>query len=278
MPRRPLGLLYLCLAGSLLVQPAGAADLYLSGGLGNSAGGGIGSASTDFFDAESDDVDASPTYGGSIGLAFAMDEALPQIKSFELPSWIVRTELEFLTGRDYELRTDGAGGNDFFLSQVEAWTLMPNVSVEVPVRPMVAWLFGRIPVLEPMSLYGNAGIGAAHVDLETSDTVTSGSESTFNFAWQAGAGLSYALTDTTSFSLGWRYLSLGTAETGLSGIQGGGHYSLALSGHEILTGLRINFYTAPLADMHPRHWHAPHVSLPSWLGGGEEEASDDAEL
>ena len=285
MLRPPLGFIYLVLAGWLLVQPAGAAELYLSGGLGNSGGSGIGSVSTDFFDAESDDVDASPTYGGTVGLAFAMDEALPQIKSFELPSWIVRTELEFLMGRDYELRTNGAGVDDFFLSEVDAWTLMPNVSLEIPVRSAVSWLFGRIPVLEPMSLYGNAGIGAARVDLETSDTNSSGSETAFNFAWQAGAGLSYALTDTTSFSLGWRYLSLGTTEAELSGIQGGGTYKLDLSSHEIVTGLRVNFYTAPLADMHPRNWRRPHIPLPDlhlpgWLGGGDasEEASDEDEL
>jgi opacity protein-like surface antigen len=283
MLRPPLGFFYVLLAGQLLVQPAGAAELYLSGELGNSGGNGTGSVSTDFFDAKSDDVDASPAYGGSIGLAFALDEALPAVKSFELPSWIVRTELEFLMGRDYELRTDGAGVNDFFLTEVDAWTLMPNVSLEVPVRSAVSWMFGRIPVLEPMSLYGNLGIGTARVDLDASDTNSSGSETTFNFAWQAGAGLSYALTDTTSFTLGWRYISLGTTEAELSGIQGGADYELELSSHEIVTGLRVNFYTAPLVDMHPRNWRAPRVplpDLPSWLGGGDadEEASDEDEL
>ena len=63
-----------------------------------------------------------------------MDEALPAIKTFELPSWIVRTELEYLIGRDYEIKTDGAAANDFFLSEVDAWTVMPNFSVEVPLR------------------------------------------------------------------------------------------------------------------------------------------------
>lgn len=279
MLRTLLGSFYLLLAACPLVQPAGAADLYLSGGIGNSAGGGSGSVETDFFEADGDDVDASPAYGGSFGLAFAMDEALPQIKSFELPSWIVRTELEFLMGRDYELRTDGAGVNDFFLSEVDAWTLMPNATLEVPVRSAVSWLFGRIPILEPMNLYGNAGIGTAHIGLDTSDTNSSGSSSGFNFAWQAGAGITYTLTDTTSFTLGWRYLSLGTAEAELSGIQGGGDYELELSSHEVVTGLRVNFYSAPLADMHPRHWRAPRIPLPGWLGGGEdEEASEPDEL
>ena len=83
----------------------------------------IGSVSgeTDFFDIEGDDADSSPAYGGSLGLAFAIDEAVPHIKGFEMPSWILRTEIEFQMGRDYELRSDGAQADDFF-SEVDAWT------------------------------------------------------------------------------------------------------------------------------------------------------------
>jgi opacity protein-like surface antigen len=271
MFRFPLTSTYALLAGWLLVQPAGAADLYFAGGIGNSAGGGDANASSDFYDVGSDDVDSSPAYGGSFGLAFAMDEAVPQLQTFELPSWTVRTELEFLMGRDYELSTAAVGAGDHFLSEIDAWTLIPNVTVEVPVRSAVSWLFGRIPILEPMNVYGNIGIGAAHVDLHASDNASSGSSSGLEFAWQGGAGITYTLTDTTTFQLGWRYLSLGNLETDLSGIQGGGKYEIDFSSQEVVTGLRVNFYTAPLVDMHPRHWRAPQVSLPSWLGGGDEE-------
>ena len=212
-----------------------------------------------------------------------MDEALPAIKTFELPSWIVRTELEYMMGRDYEIKSDGAAANDFFLSEVDSWTVMPNFSVEVPLRDPIQWLFGRIPVLEPMSLYGNVGLGIAQVNLAASDNNSDVDEDSLNFAWQGGAGINYTLTDTTSFVLGWRYVSLGTTEGTVKNLQGGGDFELELASHEIVTGLRINFYTAPLKDMNPRYWRMPRVPmpgwLPSWLGGpsDEDEGESDAD-
>jgi hypothetical protein len=272
----------LWLAGVLLAQPAGAAELYLSGQRGNSGGDGNGAVSTDFFDAKSDDVDSSPAYGGTFGLAFAIEEALPQTKSFEASSWIVRTELEFLTGRDYEFRTDGANTDNFF-AEVDVWTLMPGVSLDIPLRTPVSWLFGRVPILEPMTLNAGAGLGVASVDLSVSDNASAGSESGLNFAWYAGLGLGYALTDTTTLTLGWRYTSLGETEADLVGIPGGGSYALDLSSHEIVSGVRIDFYSSPLVDMHPRNWRAPRVPLPDWklprwLGGAGKDASDGDEL
>jgi opacity protein-like surface antigen len=269
-------------AGLLFALSASAADIYLSGGLGNSSGDGSASVDTDFYSASGDDVDSAPTYGGTIGLAFPMDEALPAIKTFELPSWIVRTELEYMMGRDYELKSDGAAANDFFLSEVDSWTVMPNFSVEVPLRDPIQWLFGRIPVLEPMSVYGNVGLGIAQVNLQASDNNSDVDEDSLNFAWQGGAGINYTLTDTTSFVLGWRYVSLGTTEGSVKNLQGGGDFDLELSSHEIVTGLRINFYSAPLKDMHPRYWRMPRLPvpgwLPSWLGGpSDDEGGSDAD-
>ncbi len=280
MPRPRRWPTFCLAAGLLLGEPAAAAELYLSGQLGNSAGLGESSGETDFFDIDGDDVDASPSYGGTFGLGFAMDEAVPSIKGFELPSWKVRGEFEFLTGRDYELRSDGATAQDDFFTEVDAWTLLPSVWVDMPLRTPISWLFGRVPILEPLSLYAGGGIGIASVDVNTRDQAFTGKEDTINFAWQGGAGLGYELTDTTTFSVGWRYLSMGETEVDLMlgpGVKGG-EYVLDMSSHEIVTGLRINFYTAPLGDMHPRYWRAPRVltgwKLPGWLGGGGDESDE----
>jgi len=266
-------------AGLLLASPAGAAEIYLGGALGNSTASGTGSASSDLFDVEGDDQDSSPSYGGTLGLAFAMDEALPAIKTFELPSWVVRTELEFLTGRDYEFLTNGVGAGDEFLTEFNAWTIMPNVSVEIPMRDPIQWLFGRIPVLEPMSLYGNVGIGMAAYELSATDNISrTGSQTDYNFAWQGGAGITYQLTDTISFVLGYRYLSLGTAEAVLKDINPEGDYSIDVSSHELVSGLRLGFYSAPLQDMHPRNWGKGIMRrMPSWLGGPSGEGDDEDE-
>jgi hypothetical protein len=280
MLRPPRWPIFCLAAGLVLAARAGAADLFLSGSLGNSGGFGSSSGKTDFFDIDGDDSDASPSYGGTLGLAFAMDEAVPSIRSFELPSWTVRAELDFLTGRDYELRSDGATQQDDFFTEVDAWSVMPGVWLEVPMRTPVTWLFGRVPVLEPMSLYGGGGIGLSKINLSTRDQASKGDDESLHFAWQAGAGLSYELTDTTTFTLGWRYLSLGTSEADLMFGPGAkaGDFELELTSHEILTGLRIDFHTAPLADLHPRHWRAPRAltgwKLPGWLGGESGEGGD----
>jgi hypothetical protein len=53
-----------------------------------------------------------------------------------------------------------------------------------------------------------------------------------------------------------------------------GDYELDLSSHEFSTGLRVNFYSAPLQDMHPRYWRVPLSApgwLPSWMGGPSDE-------
>ena len=277
MLRHSLASICLLLASVLLVHPARAADLYLSGGIGNSGADGEASVGTDFYQVDGGDSDSSPAFGGTIGLGFTLDEVAPSVGKLELPAWVVRTEFEYMMGRDYEFVTRGASVDDSFFTEVDVWTVMPTFALEVPLRTPISWLFGRVPVLEPMSLVGNVGLGVAQVDLETTDNVTNGDDSSTEFAWQAGVGLSYALTDTTSFQLGWRYLSLGSVETDLTGIVGGGDFELDLTSHEVLTGLRVNFYTAPLQDMHPRHWRLPRVPLPGWLGGSTDEDAPDAD-
>jgi hypothetical protein len=267
----------LLLAAALLhAQTAGSAELYVSGSLLNSGATGEASGGTDFFDISGEDSDSSPAYGGTLGLAFPMSEAVPLIGSWEVPDWVLRTEVEFLMGRDYELRSDGANSDEFF-SEVDAWTVLPSVWLDLPLRRPVSWLFGRVPILELMSVYAGGGVGIANVDLEASDNVSTGKEEVINFAWQAGAGIGYQLTDTTTFTLGWRYLSMGTTEATLFFAPGAkaGDFEMDLTSHEIQTGLRIGFYSAPLADMHPRYWRAPRVPLPGWwpgwLGGPDDE-------
>jgi hypothetical protein len=277
-------------AGWLLAAaPAHAAEIYFSGALGNASTEGTADVEYDIGVSDSGkDTDSSPAYGGTIGLAFPIDEALPAIKEFEMPSWIVRTEMEFMTGRDNELITDAAGAPEKHVSEVDAWTLMPNFTLEVPIREPVRWAFGRVPVLELMSLYANVGLGIATIDVSSSDNVSDAEGDELSFAWQAGAGISYELTDTTTFMLGYRYVDLGTLEADLvatsqNNPQGVnvGDFSIDLTSHEIVAGLRIDLYHAPLKDMHPRYWRMPKVPvpgwLPSWLGGPSEEDESDAD-
>lgn len=258
----------------------------MSGALGNASTEGTADAEYDVgLAAGGEDTDTSPAFGGTLGLSFPIDEALPAIKEFEMPSWIVRTEMEFMTGRDNEIITDAVGAGDKQVSEVDAWTLMPNFTLEVPIREPVRWAFGRVPVLELMSIYANVGLGIATIDLDSSDNNTKAEADELTFAWQAGAGITYELTDTTTFMLGYRYVDLGEMEADLIFVPSdnvkAGDFSIDLTSHEIVTGLRIDFYHAPLKDMHPRYWRMPRPDMPgwwpSWLGGPSDEDESDAD-
>jgi hypothetical protein len=70
-----------------------------------------------------------------------------------LPAWTVRFEFEGMTGRTYDLRTDP---NNSFFTEVSAWTFMPNLWLDIPLGPPIGWASGRIPILDPLSLYTGA--------------------------------------------------------------------------------------------------------------------------
>lgn len=271
-------------AGCLLAPaPAFAADVFLSGNFSMySTATGEAGGETDFFGLSGEDSDTSPAIGGTLGLAFPIDEALPAIRQFEMPSWLVRGEIEYMGGRSYDFRTDGNNPDSFF-TDVDTWTVMPTLAIEIPVREPVRWAFGRVPVLELMSLTGTVGVGVSQISLDVTDNVSEGQSDELHFAWQAGLGLSYELTDITTLTFGWRYLSLGTAEADLKfGPQApAGDYELDLSSHEFTVGLRLALYSAPLKDMHPRYWRMPRPDMPgwwpSWMGGPSDEDESDAD-
>ena len=49
------------------------------------------------------------------------------------------------------------------------------------------------------------------------EDLTRGSAQTHNFAWQAGVGLGYQMSDRVNLGVGYRYLDLGTVKFGLNG-------------------------------------------------------------
>ena len=242
----PLSLGAACLlAAVLLAAPARAGDLYLSGRLAVSAGSGDTSGSTDFgFSPSGSDTDSSPVWGGAFGLEFGLDEPMPSA-----PDWTsdarLRVELEGLGGRDYELRTQGA---DPFFTQSTSWTVMQNLWVDLPIHGVLTSLFGRVPILEPLSFYTGGGAGLGINQVRTTDNVSVGRETAYGFTWQAGAGFGYAFTDLVTFSMGYRYQDLGTIEMGLrdASEQNVGRFNLDLAAHELTTGLRVRFYPVTL--------------------------------
>jgi hypothetical protein len=236
-------LLLIGLAGTLPAPAARAGDVYASATLAISTGEGRAGGSTPFFANGGSDTDSSPAYGLAAGFAIPFEEIFPDRRT-AISDWSVRVELEGLAGRDYELRAQGA---EPYLSEVYTWTLMQNVWLDVPLERPIAHFFGRIPVLAPLSFSLGAGIGLGANDVTTTDNVSKGSSVSYAFAWQAGAGIGYALTRNVHIGLAYRYLDPGQVELDLSAGQTPfGSFELDLSAHEVATTLRVSFYPVPL--------------------------------
>jgi opacity protein-like surface antigen len=242
----PTGLRVLVVLGVLwLLAPAATASdwrVYVSAGLGYSAaegsadgritlnnGGGL-------FELGGSDTDVSPLLGGAVGVAIPMDQIAPLElpRGWRLPDWDVRAEIEAVGLRSYQFKTDpiqpGSQTAGPILTELDTWSLMTNFWLDVPLRGLykpISWtsarLFGRWrlrtlkQVLARTTLDMGVGVGMAHLDTTTTESGTRGTGDDYNFAWQAGVGLGYQLTDRVNLSLGYRYIDPGTAKYRLSG-------------------------------------------------------------
>jgi opacity protein-like surface antigen len=250
-PPRKTSRAILSILCAMLMLPASAqaSDLYLTGelalgpGLGES-GGSIDLGAGGIFPNTGDDMDSSPIYGGAFGYEFSLAEMFPDDWDWSLPEFGIRSELEFTGGRDYELVTSGP---DPYLSRVGSWAVMSNYWMDFPVHPAVARLLGRVPLIEPMSFYAGAGVGLGSTSVDVTNNAAFGAEDSLHFAWQAGMGFGYELTDRVAVSLGYRYVALGSHEMTLVDSVGDpvGNFSLDLSAHELAFGLRVRFFTVP---------------------------------
>ena len=118
-------------------------------------------------------------------------------------------------------------------ADVEAWTALVNGYIDL----------GTYSGLTP---YVGAGVGASYLmtsDGRSSDGSTYSGDNTWNFAWALMAGASYAMTEQLSLDVGYRYLDLGDAKTGLIGTTPNTHIDIEdITAHEIRVGLRYNLY------------------------------------
>jgi opacity protein-like surface antigen len=264
----PLAALSL-LAALAFAAPAGAADLYVTGGVGMSFGLGDTKSKNVFnFDSTGNDDDTSPVYGGALGISFPLSELMPwrmRIPSFDVPYWPGRSahfsgsedfrfpgwrtefELEGQTGRDYNIITDGPNANTPVISNVKSSSFMANFRLDIPIQAPLHIFFGRLPMLEPVTLYGGAGVGASLNEIQATDSALGkDSDQGFTFAHQFKAGIGYALTDTIHLSVGYRYYDLGNLQVGFG--SGDAQVQTSLVAHELTTGVTWQFYHLPIFD------------------------------
>jgi hypothetical protein len=256
----------LAFSGSL----AKAADLYFGGaaGFSNATGDATGSDSLTGFARSGEDDDATPIYGGSLGIAVPLSDVIPwalRIPSFDIPYWPGRSlhvkgseafrfpgwttliEGEAMAGRKFDFTTAGINPNAPYQGELTTTSFLGNLRLDIPIQAPLNALFGRLPMLEPVTLYGGGGVGVGWNELEAFDTgaFNSGSEESFDLAYQYGAGLGYAMSDQLHLTLGWRYFDAGEIDVTLDSNPNPGKYAVDVAAHEFTTQLRFHFYRIP---------------------------------
>jgi Outer membrane protein beta-barrel domain len=252
------------------VSSARSAELYLAGDLGISWFSGSGKGTNDIVAMTNSGTseDATPVYGGALGVVFPLNAALPwpmRLPGFgvpywpgrevrfeggddvRFPDWEVRAEVEHLRGRNADLVTPSFNPLDAYRSNAKSWTLMGKLRLDVPLRAPAHALFGRAPFLEPFSLYGGGGAGMSNTEFAVSTGLLVGSHETEQFSWQANAGIGYQLNEHVKLSIGWRYLDIGKVKTQLvdSTFTNRGRYSMNLDAHEFTASLSVWFWRLP---------------------------------
>jgi opacity protein-like surface antigen len=240
--------------GALLgAGPAAAADLYFTGqftvaGTTFDSGGytttqpGNPDDPTFHVANSGDDSDSGWVLGGAFGYAVPFNEMVPLDWDWPLADWTVRFEVEGKSGGDTEYLTKGL---DPYISTVFSWQLMNNVWFDIPLDTPLRWAVGRVPWLDPLTFQATAGFGLSATEIKTTNNVFRGTTLDYDFAWQAGFGLGYRLTDRVTLSTGYRYLDLGQHTFNLK--SGGfpdpvGKMKVALASHELNFGFRVAFY------------------------------------
>lgn len=252
------------LAFTGLVAGESAADweVYVSGGLGISGievdTDGIAPGIPDILQS-GQASDASPLVDGAVGLAMPMDELIPRelLADIRLPNWPVRFEMEAAGLREYEV--DTVSGGQAYYSKIQATTLMWNIWNDIPMIAIlkpVQYTFGlgRQPRLrqwlEPGSIYYGVGVGLGVLEFRGSDNVLNGADDIYDFAWNAGIGVNYAITDAVDLSVGYRYVGIGKQKVDLfNGFTPQPNASLEYDNH--IHELRIQFRVAVFEFLSP---------------------------
>jgi opacity protein-like surface antigen len=141
----------------------------------------------------------------------------------------------YTSGSDCENQTTTAAWIDSERAKISAWSGLINGYVD-------------LATYEGFTPYVGAGAGVAYLrstDVKSSNKAQDGSNPSdlgnWNFAWALMAGVSYAINDKLDLDLGYRYLNLGNARTGIIADENGliTHMSYDnIQAHEVRLGLR----------------------------------------
>lgn len=163
---------------------------------------------------KSDDDDNVFGAGLAVGYDFSSKFALP-----------IRAELEF----SYFTEAEGSFSKHGHKvkNDLDIGTLFANAY----------WDFENSTKFTP---YVGLGLGMAFIESDGKvDGVSVSDKTTTNFAWNAGAGLGYAIIDNLDVSLGYRFAYLGDAKTKSRGAYKAKSEDIYM--HQVNLGLRYTF-------------------------------------
>lgn len=233
--------------------------VYVEGAIGISTGKGEVSGTVGPVAFADTDRDSSPMIAGSVGLEIPMDELMAWKLPYglELPDWPVRTEIEFAGLRDFEYRTtvNTTPPPDIYLTSSSHWAVMVNAFFDMPTtslaRPL-AWTFQTRKstmrrILDPITFYSGAGVGAAKLSLDAVTTAQRQAKSDdFKFAWQVGAGFGYRLTPFVNLDVGYRFFKTRELDPTLRDSVGdvsNDEFRFREHINEFRAGIRVNVYS-----------------------------------
>lgn len=165
------------------------------------------------------------TAGGAAGMAFDRENGL------------VRTEFEgrsrdLMQGRTNLFYPDGQFFDRPQVRAANGWSTMANVWRDVDVT-------------DSAGFYAGGGIGAGGYQLTAvyPPPPTAGSGIT-QFAWQAGGGMTYALSERLTLDLGYRFFAIGTGSSPVTAPetpvgQFGGSMTSSFAASELLLSVRL---------------------------------------
>lgn len=149
------------------------------------------------------------------------------------------------------LRDNGAWRFEFEgrgREQISASVGIPDVSLNVAARD--GWstmvnMWRDYNVVGGFALYAGAGIGAGGYRSVINGTISgipgniSSNENVSNFAWQAGGGLIYNVSNHMAVDLGYRFFSIGDNTEDIQNFGTPGEYLTNYSASELLLTVRI---------------------------------------
>lgn len=155
--------------------------------------------------------------------------------AFDRPSGWLRFEFEGRSRETMQVSNTEPVIGTLKTSASDGWSAMTNIWQDYAVT-------------DRLGLYVGGGIGAGGYrgsldgDLALGATV-SGSTGISSFAWQAGGGFCYAITDRVTLDLGYRFFSLGPGQTKIFVTTGAGtivdNFDTQFSASELLFSIRV---------------------------------------